>query len=403
MIFPPAFFDIVVHLAVHLPQQARLGGPVQYRWMFFIERFLGTLKGMVSNRAHPEGSIAEAYIMKECSTFCSMYLNGIETRFNREERNYDGERQFADRYSIFLSRFCAFGHKDDVILTQDQYNSLCWYVLNNCEELQGFLYEHEDVLEAQGVGNIANRLQQEFATWLRQRVIDLRKDGSSQVSDCLYALAIGPHKKVHKYSGCIIGGVRFLTKEREEGRKTQNSGVCVEGPHKGKIITYYGTLTDIYVLDYPNDRQVALFMCDWYNLERNKPVIIDNDFVSINISKRWYTDDNYVLASQVKQVFYVPDTKLKGNWQVVQKVNHRHLFDPEVWSAGSESALDIGANEDIAFQEEEGGDIVLDDTFEANTLSRDDVILEIVSDSKEIASLKEGPVSRSECEEETEN
>ncbi|EEE52979.1 hypothetical protein OsJ_35646 [Oryza sativa Japonica Group] len=263
--------------------------------------------------------------------------------------------------------------------------------------------EHEDVLEAQGVGNIANRQQQEFATWLRQRVIDLRKDGSSQVSDCLYALAIGPYKKLHKYSGCIIGGVRFLTKEREEGRKTQNSGVCVEGPHKGKIITYYGTLTDIYVLDYPNDRQVAFFMCDWYDLERNKPVIIDNDFVSINISKRWYTDDNYVLASQVKQVFYVPDTKLKGNWQVVQKVNHRHLFDPEVWSAGSESALDIGANEDIAFQEEEGGDIVLDDTFEANTLSRDDVIPEIVSDPKEIASLKEGLVSRSECEEETEN
>lgn len=30
--------------------------------------------------------------------------------------------------------------------------------------------EHEDVLEAQGVGNIANRQQQEFATWLRQRV-----------------------------------------------------------------------------------------------------------------------------------------------------------------------------------------------------------------------------------------
>lgn len=40
MIFPPAFFDIVVHLAVHLPQQARLGGPVQYRWMFFIERYV---------------------------------------------------------------------------------------------------------------------------------------------------------------------------------------------------------------------------------------------------------------------------------------------------------------------------------------------------------------------------
>lgn len=40
MILPPAFFDVIVHLAVHLPEQARLGGPVQYRWMFFVERYI---------------------------------------------------------------------------------------------------------------------------------------------------------------------------------------------------------------------------------------------------------------------------------------------------------------------------------------------------------------------------
>ena len=27
-IFPPAFFDVMVHLAVHLPHEAILGGPV---------------------------------------------------------------------------------------------------------------------------------------------------------------------------------------------------------------------------------------------------------------------------------------------------------------------------------------------------------------------------------------
>ena len=36
--FPLAFFDIIVHLAVHLPREAILGGPVQYRWMYPIER-----------------------------------------------------------------------------------------------------------------------------------------------------------------------------------------------------------------------------------------------------------------------------------------------------------------------------------------------------------------------------
>ena len=36
--FPPAFFDVMVHLAVHLPREAILGGPVQYRWMYPIKR-----------------------------------------------------------------------------------------------------------------------------------------------------------------------------------------------------------------------------------------------------------------------------------------------------------------------------------------------------------------------------
>ena len=30
-LFPPAFSNVMVHLAVHLPREAILGGPVQYR------------------------------------------------------------------------------------------------------------------------------------------------------------------------------------------------------------------------------------------------------------------------------------------------------------------------------------------------------------------------------------
>nr|CAD1829446.1 unnamed protein product [Ananas comosus var. bracteatus] len=37
-IFPPAFFDIMVHLPIHLAYEARIAGPVQYRWMYPIER-----------------------------------------------------------------------------------------------------------------------------------------------------------------------------------------------------------------------------------------------------------------------------------------------------------------------------------------------------------------------------
>ncbi|XP_050386341.1 uncharacterized protein LOC126802710 [Argentina anserina] len=65
-IFPPAFFDIMVHLMVHLPDQVLLTGPVHYTWMFPIERQLGDYKGYVRNRANPEGSITTAYISHEC-------------------------------------------------------------------------------------------------------------------------------------------------------------------------------------------------------------------------------------------------------------------------------------------------------------------------------------------------
>ena len=87
--FPPAFFDVMVHLVVHLLDEALLRGPVQYGWMYPIERQMGTLKGYVRNRARPEGSIAEAYIANEALTFCSRYMDDVVTRFSRDDDKWD--------------------------------------------------------------------------------------------------------------------------------------------------------------------------------------------------------------------------------------------------------------------------------------------------------------------------
>ncbi|GJS01649.1 acidic leucine-rich nuclear phosphoprotein 32 family member A [Tanacetum coccineum] len=73
-IFPPAFFDIMIHVAIHLPDEAILGGPIRYRWMFPFERYMKKLKNYVRNKAKPEGSIAEGYVAEEALTFCSRYL-----------------------------------------------------------------------------------------------------------------------------------------------------------------------------------------------------------------------------------------------------------------------------------------------------------------------------------------
>ncbi|WVZ02274.1 hypothetical protein V8G54_023080 [Vigna mungo] len=74
MLFPPSFFTVMVHLTVHLVEEAKLRGPVHYRYMYPIERELGHLKTFVRNKAQPEGSIAEGYLAEESLTFCSRYM-----------------------------------------------------------------------------------------------------------------------------------------------------------------------------------------------------------------------------------------------------------------------------------------------------------------------------------------
>jgi hypothetical protein len=51
-----------------------------------VERYLRTMKGYVRNKAHPECSIAEGYILEECLTFCSRFLN-VDTKDNRVDRH----------------------------------------------------------------------------------------------------------------------------------------------------------------------------------------------------------------------------------------------------------------------------------------------------------------------------
>lgn len=73
-IFPPAFFDSMEHLIVHLPYEVRIGGHVQYRWMYPFERFLKELKKTLKNKAHIEGSICQAYIAQEINIFAEHYF-----------------------------------------------------------------------------------------------------------------------------------------------------------------------------------------------------------------------------------------------------------------------------------------------------------------------------------------
>ena len=76
--FPPSFFDIMLHLTVHLVREMRLCGTIYFRWMYPFERFMKVLKGYVRNHNHLEGCIVECYIAEEAIEFCAKYLSNTD-------------------------------------------------------------------------------------------------------------------------------------------------------------------------------------------------------------------------------------------------------------------------------------------------------------------------------------
>jgi len=138
--FPPAFFDIILHLSIHLVHEAKIRGPVQFRWMYPIEQVMYILKSYIRNRTRPEASIAEGYLADECMTLCSRYLHSIETKFHRPHRNYENQVENDGGLSIFNHPARGLGSqrvRTDV--EKHELHKAHFYILKNCDEVQPFL------------------------------------------------------------------------------------------------------------------------------------------------------------------------------------------------------------------------------------------------------------------------
>ncbi|PNX62077.1 hypothetical protein L195_g052788, partial [Trifolium pratense] len=142
-IFPPAFFDSMEHLVVHLAYEARLGGPVQYRWMYPFERFMGYAKRAVKNKARVEGSISATYLHRETIHFCSHYFKDtlLPTSSRNEAVTSGGERRNDHSFTLSVfnlpGRYAGMEKKcfpGDVVL-----KSAHVHVLINCIEVQPYL------------------------------------------------------------------------------------------------------------------------------------------------------------------------------------------------------------------------------------------------------------------------
>jgi hypothetical protein len=157
-------------------------------------------------------------------------------------------------------------------------------------------------------------------------------ENPAAVKEGLWALSCGPDLRVRTYAACKVNGVRYSTVDREKFLLTQNSGVVTGGTHNGEDVDYFGVLKEVIELEYNSNlqarRTVVLFRCDWFNLEgKTRGLRDDGHFKSINVQSLWYKNDPFILATQSKKIFYLQDTSLGKDWRVVQKFEHRNMYD----------------------------------------------------------------------------
>ncbi|XP_062081301.1 uncharacterized protein LOC133786101 [Humulus lupulus] len=392
-LFPPAFFDIMVHLVIHLAYEARIAGPSVYRCMYPIERYLSKLKSYVRNKRKPEGCIAEGYLADECLTFCSRYMEGVETKFNCKPRNYSNVELNGETLPIFQMTGRHLGKIDTKNLDEDTKVKAHRYVLFNCNIVESFIEEHRNMIAQQNSRQTTmtvDRIHSEsFPSWFAKKVEELYDNGDDRVSEDLRCLAKGPNNIFIRFKRYLINGFRFHTKKIEKNLRTQNSGVIMTAktqsfassrdpnPVFGEV-TFYGILTDIIELDYSLGNRVVLFKCDWISRSGIKK---EKDCTRVNFSKLMREDEPFILASQAEQVMYVEDLKHNG-WHVALKINPRDYYNMSVQSHDENvesylqtevcsATIDVGDGESSLVREDMQ-DITIDTSMSFDTNEMDE-------------------------------
>ncbi|GJU14118.1 formin-like protein 18 [Tanacetum coccineum] len=152
-------------------------------------------------------------------------------------------------------------------------------------------------------------------------------------SECsleLFALASEPKDHATYYTSCIVNGVKFVVRSRDERLITQNSGVSTPGEN-GSM--FYGLLEEIVELNYLTHQKVVLFRCKWFKTNNTRSTslcVTKNNITSISTRDEWWKENQYILATQARQVFYLEDPSRSHHWKVVQEVNHRKIWDKDV-------------------------------------------------------------------------
>ena len=319
MYFPPSFFDIMVHVVIHLVREVKECGPVFLRWMYPMERYMGILKGLVKNRARPEGSIVTRYTAEEASSFCGEFLdmvNEIGVPKSRHEGRLQGHGTI---------------NRKEIRPPVEPFSKAHRCVLQHLSEVHPYIERHVNELRRRLPRATPYALMQEhnrtFAKWFEHQVQLEMMEENNNVSDTIVSLSPGPQSFITSFEGYDINGYCFYTKRQDGKSVHQNSGVMIvassteyssskDSRPVDATQVYYGVIEEIWELDYL-DFKLPVFKCKWVDNRRGRK-ISDEGMTLVDSNRFTDTLEPFVLGSQAKQIFYVRDNIDPRWWVVVQ-------------------------------------------------------------------------------------
>ncbi|CAL9018537.1 unnamed protein product [Prunus brigantina] len=228
------------------------------------------------------------------------------------------------------------------LVDRDLLNQAHLYVLENTEEVLPYIEERMIHVKTtypkfrKRTKWLQDKHNSTFIQWLHFKVqSELNGEEHNGISENLRWLAAGPSMAVPSYRIYLINGVKFNTKAQDDVRTVQNSGVYLlahtmqvaSAKDKNPIVSnmsFYGVNQEIWDLDYQKFR-IPVLRCDW--IDNTLGLVVDElGFTLVDLSKIRHRNDQFVLASQVKQVFYVDDPMHRG-YSVVLSMSNREYND----------------------------------------------------------------------------
>ncbi|BBN68282.1 hypothetical protein Prudu_362S000100, partial [Prunus dulcis] len=267
----------------------------------YVAQYMKVLKGYAQNCTRPEGCIAERYIAEEAVEFCTEHLSDVSTVGVPSSQKMGVSKPLSG---------CTVSLVDHDLLNQAHL-----YVLDNTEEVLPYIKGHMIHIKTiytkfrKRTKWLQDKHNNTFIQWLHFKVqSELNGEKHNGVSENLRWLAAGPSMAVSSYRSYLINGVKFNTKAQDYVRTIQNSGVYLLAH------TMQGASA--------KDKNPIVS-----NMDNTSGLVVDElGFTLVDLSKIGYRNDQFVMTSQVKQVFYVDDPIHRG-WSVVLSMPNREYND----------------------------------------------------------------------------